>query len=283
MRYGVLSLLMLLSLTSVGSAGFREEFAREFLTKTWYGEQVEQDVCIECHASEAMKPAFQEIVDQWRESWHAENRISCADCHGGDPKDAALAMSPQRGFIGSPKFADVPDFCGKCHIGILKNYLDSGHGKALKAAKKAPNCVTCHGTHNIQKANIDIINEQRCAQCHSYGRAKMMKQALFVTEKKIGEVEESFRRLRLEGVYTAEDEKALFSTQAEFRTLFHTVDVSLVKERTDEFTRKLGAIEGKNQETFRELGFRKNFSVFLMLLFAGMGLITLLISKTPRE
>ena len=99
-----------------------------------------------------------------------------------------MAMSPERGFAGKPQYSQVPEFCGKCHIGILKNYLESGHGRALKADQSGPNCVTCHGSHAIQKANIDIIDEQRCSQCHTYERAKAMKQALFPTEKKIRDV-----------------------------------------------------------------------------------------------
>ncbi|MGO9614141.1 MAG: multiheme c-type cytochrome [Dissulfurispiraceae bacterium] len=283
MRNLFLLLMMLFALPSVANGGWREEFEQAFMTAPWAGEQIEGDVCIECHSSEQMKPEFLTVVEEWKKSWHSENNISCHDCHGGDSKDAAIAMSPQRGFIGTPKYLQVPEFCGKCHIGILKNYLDSGHGKALRASGKGPNCVTCHGSHNIQKANIDIINEQRCAKCHSYERARIMKQALFLTEKKIGELESSFRRLKQEGVFTEEGERTLFSTQAEFRTLFHTVDVSLVKERSNDFTRKLNLIEKEIQDTFLELRFRRNFSTFMMLLFAGMSVVILLLSKTPRD
>ncbi|MGD1074963.1 MAG: cytochrome C [Thermodesulfovibrionales bacterium] len=284
MRYVFLVLVVVLfTLPSITSGSYREEFEKEFLSEPWGGEQTEVDVCIECHSSDKMKPSFRNIVDEWNTSWHAQNKISCHDCHGGDPTDAAVAMSPQRGFLGAPKYDQVPEFCGKCHVGILKYYLESGHGKALKATGNGPNCVTCHGAHNIQKASIDIINEQRCTKCHSYERAKIMKQALFVTEEKISNLESSLKRLKAQGVFAEDEEKSLFSTEAEFRTLFHTVDVSLVKERTDDFTRKLNAVEKGIQETFLELDFRKNFSAFLMLLFAGMGIVIFLLSKTPRE
>ncbi len=213
--------------------------------------------------------------------------FSCHDCHGGDPKDASMSMSPQRGFVGAPKYRDVPEFCGKCHVGILKSYLESGHGKALKSTGKGPNCVTCHGSHKeeqyIQKASIDIINEGLCSRCHSYERAKMMKQALFLTEKKIGEIGTSLEELRREGIYAADDEKALFSTEAEFRTLFHSVDVSLVKDRTDEFTKRLNAIERSVKHIFSEVKFRRNFSSFLMLVFAGLAVLVAMLSATYKE
>ncbi len=283
MRRLFFSLLMLLTLPSLSAAGYKEDFEKGFLTKPWAGEQVEENLCVSCHSSDRMKPEFKAIVDAWQASWHARNKISCENCHGGDPKDAALSMSRQRGFAGTPRHNDVPDFCGKCHIGILSNFLESGHGKALKASRKAPNCVTCHGSHSIQKAGIDIINEQLCTKCHSYERARIMKQALFLTEKKIAQLEDKLAELKREGVFAGAEERSLFSTQAEFRTLFHTVDVNLVNGRTDEFTVKLGQIDKDIQSTFRDLGFRKNFSAFLMLAFAGMGIAIFLLSQSKED
>ncbi len=271
-------LTLALVLPSIAFAGYREEFEKGFLTKTWSGEQIEQNLCISCHASETMKPEYQPIVEAWQASWHAQNNISCQSCHGGDPKDPALSMSRQRGFLGVPTALAVPEFCGKCHIGILNNYLDSGHGKALKGSRKAPNCVTCHGSHNIQKASIGIINEQLCTKCHSYERAKVMKQALFLTEKRIGELDDRILELKRQGFFADADQKALFSTQAEFRTLFHTVDVNLVKEKTGEVSANLDRIDAHVKAAVRELGFRRNFSAFLLLMFGGMGIGIFLLS-----
>ncbi len=286
MRY-VVALLIVLALSGVTRAGYRETFEQEFLSKPWGGETAEVDVCIECHASEKMAPTLRDIPQKWQMSIHYLHNVSCHDCHGGDPMDPAMAMSPQRGFVGAPKYRDVPEFCGKCHVGILKNYLESGHGKALKSSGKGPNCVTCHGSHKeeqyIQKANIDIISERLCSKCHSYERAKIMKQALFLTEKKIGAIEKSLDELKLEGIYAADYEKALFSTEAEFRVLFHTVDVNLVKDRTDEFTRRLDAIEADVLNVFNQVKVRRNFSSFLMLLFSGLAIVTGLLSATYKD
>lgn len=289
MRNIILALTMFFLLPAAVHAGYKQDFENEFLTKTWAGVQVEENLCISCHASEQMKPEYRDITEAWQASWHAQNNISCEHCHGGDPRDAVLAMSPQRGFVGRPKYENVAEFCGKCHIGILANFRDSGHGKAggaspncmtaIKAGKKAPNCVTCHGSHNIQKASIDIINEQFCSQCHSYERAKIMKQALFLTEKRIEQLEKRLQELKREGIYPEADEKNLFSTQAEFRALFHTVDVNLVKNRTDEFTTKLDLIDKNVKATFQELRFRKNFSAILMLSFSCMGIVIFLMSR----
>jgi len=75
--------------------------------------------------------------------------------------------------------------------------------------------VVCHGSHNIQRANIEIINEQRCTKCHSYERAKVMKQALSRGEEG-GEIEDGIKALRRAGIYPAEQERALFNTEVEF-------------------------------------------------------------------
>jgi hypothetical protein len=283
MRYLIVSVLMMLfMLPSLGNAGYRQDFENEFLTKTWAGVQIEQNVCISCHASDKMKPEFREITEAWQASWHAQNNISCESCHGGDSKDATMAMSPERGFVGIPQPKNVPEFCGKCHIAIATNFLESDHGKALKAGRKAPNCVTCHGSHNIQKASISIISEQLCTRCHTYERAQIMKQALFMTENRIEELGKNIEELKREGIYPVNDERNLFSTQAEFRALFHTVDVKLVKDRTDEFTTRLDKIDNNLQATDRELKFRKNFSAFLMIAFAGMGIIVFLLNQTKE-
>jgi len=286
MRY-LLALFIVLVLASVVMAGYRETFEQEFLSKPWGGETAEADVCIGCHASEKMDPKVRDIPQKWEMSIHYLHNVSCHDCHGGDPMDPAMAMSPQRGFVGAPKYRDVPEFCGKCHVGILKNYLESGHGKALKSSGNGPNCGTCHGSHKeeqyIQKAHIDILNERLCSTCHSSARAKIMKPALFLTEKKIGEIYKSLDELRREGIYSADDEKALFSTEAEFRALFHTVDVNLVKDRTDEFTKRLDAIERDVQNTFNQVKVRRNFSAFLMLVFAGLAIVVGLLSATYKE
>jgi len=52
-----------------------------------------------------------------------------------------------------------------------------------------------------------------------------MKQALFLTEKKIAELSQGLLNLRKEGVYIDDERMNLFSIQAEFRALFHSVDV----------------------------------------------------------
>lgn len=284
MRYK-LALFVILIFTSMVFADYRELFEKEFVHKTWIGSRVvEEGVCIDCHTSKEMKDDYLIIPQEWKMSIHYENGVSCHDCHGGDPDDAAVSCgTPHSGFVGTPKYADVPEMCGKCHIGIHQIYNESGHGRAvIETGKKGPNCVTCHGEHGIQKAGIEIINSVRCSKCHSYERAKIMKQALFNTEKRIGKIERSINGLKARGILTGEEEKMLFRTHVEFRTLFHSIDVSLVKNRTEEFAAKLGVIEGIVKDIYSQLEFRRNFSAFLFLLFVCLG-ITLYVDYKRRD
>ncbi|HXY62590.1 MAG TPA: hypothetical protein VEJ22_06620, partial [Nitrospirota bacterium] len=66
MRYLIISALMLFMLPSWGTAGYKQEFESEFMTKTWAGVQVEENVCISCHASDRMKPEYREITEAWQ-------------------------------------------------------------------------------------------------------------------------------------------------------------------------------------------------------------------------
>ncbi len=279
MRY-LLTVICLFSLVSISDGAWTDFLQKEF-PKTPWGQRprVEQNVCIDCHASELMKEDYREIPAEWRKSWHYQNGVSCQDCHGGDPKDAARSMTPESGFIGVPKPKMVPEFCGKCHLGIKENYLESGHWKALKATGRGPNCVLCHHSHDIQKATINIINEKLCGVCHKYDQSKEMKAALMLTENKINEIDQGLKTLRAGLISTQDEGKALFQTQAEFRTLFHTVDVKMVQNRTEEFSKKLSTIAQWVQKGFQELKFRQDFSIFIMLIFIGLGITIFLLGR----
>jgi hypothetical protein len=193
---------------------------------------------------------------------------------------ASSEKPPQKGFVGVPKPKGVPQFCGKCHLGIMKSYLESDHGKALMATGRGPNCILCHGFHNIQKANIEIINENLCGLCHSYERAATIKAALLLTEQRINEIDRNLKTLKAGLIATGDEEKTLFATQAEYRTLFHTVDVNLVKDRTAEFTKKLAALSEQVQKGFQEMKFRQHFSIFIMLIFIGLGITIFLLGRS---
>lgn len=201
--------------------------------------QAEQIVCITCHG--AMPGKYGEPVKLWQGSIHAENGIACNACHGGDPTDAANAMKKERGFLGAPKYNDVPAFCGRCHVGVLKDYLDSGHGRAL--ATGGPNCVVCHGNHQIARASLELINEKSCSRCHSYERAKLIRAAMQETEGLIVALDARIVGYKQLGTDTDRLEKELFSQRNRFHSLFHNVDVTRVTAESAQIQAELKKLD----------------------------------------
>jgi len=285
MRYVIITVAVLSALVSTGSslASYRETFEKEFMLSPWAIAKGEISACIQCHTSDSMDPRIHQLVRDWRESWHARNNVSCHDCHGGAPEDASMSMSHTRGFKGSPDPSSVPEFCGTCHIAILDNYLKSGHGITMREGAEGPDCITCHGSHNIQQASMDIINEQLCSQCHTYERAKEMKQALFLVESKLNSIGNDLQRLKVLGIATEKQEKAYFRNHAEFRALFHSIDVDAIRAKSNDYMQKLGVIENDMAAFFQQLVFRRNFSAYLFLLFIGLSVVAFLLSKTYEK
>lgn len=195
-------------------------------------------VCLQCHGAQPGKGGAP--VKQWQGSIHAESGISCHDCHGGDPKDAANAMSPARGFLGAPQETAVPPFCGRCHVGILEDYLKSAHGRAL--GKGGPTCVTCHGDHGVKRATLELINNKSCSRCHPYKRAGEIKAAMRQTEGMIAAIEGRITRFKGEGVNTESREKRLFALRNHYHRLFHEIDTAKVKEESVRIQSELDTI-----------------------------------------
>ena len=202
-------------------------------------QQEPETVCIQCHGS--LPDKLGAPVSLWRTSIHAENAISCDSCHGGDPKDAAYAMSPARGFIGVPSEVDTPGFCGRCHPGVLKDYLSSAHGRAL--GNGGPTCVTCHGNHDIVKATLSLINEKSCTRCHSFERARIIRDAMQGTEASIQGIGERIGGFQATGVDTERLAKGLFAVRNSFHSLFHEVNVTRVKSESSRINAELAKLD----------------------------------------
>jgi hypothetical protein len=200
----------------------------------------EEIVCIQCHAK--LPGKLGEPVRLWQGSIHAQNGIACNSCHGGDPKDAANAMSPARGFLGAPKENDIPAFCGRCHAGVMKNYLASDHGWAL--GRGGPTCVTCHSNHLVVKASLDLINEKLCGTCHTFERAKQIKDAMSETEGLIVAIDTRITSFKRQGVDTDTLEKGLFAQRNRFHVLFHNVDAEEIRDESAGIITELRKLEG---------------------------------------
>src|SRR3990172_7338126 len=120
-----------------------------------------EDQCLSCHKEIASPQAQTFLKDV-----HYLAGLTCASCHGGDPNATEMeaAMSPESGFKGVPRRNQIPELCGKCHgsessplkdsfgLGdVLTEFEEGIHGRTLKESIDGPQCVSCHGVHNILK------------------------------------------------------------------------------------------------------------------------------------
>lgn len=236
--------------------------------------------CVQCHG--AQQGRLGAPVKQWQGSVHQQNGIACNNCHGGDPTLMSMeAMSPAKGFRGVPSPTQIPAFCGRCHIGVKDDYLQSAHGKAL--GKGGPQCVTCHGNHAVKRASLDLINEKDCSRCHSYGRAKELKQAMVQTDGMIAGLQADLQQLHRLGIDTKEMNGEVFSARNDFHRLFHTVKVEIVKEKTAAVQGRLDKVRKAVDELHRELAQRKMAGGVVLGLLVLAGVLLLLITRTYRE
>jgi len=144
------------------------------------------NTCYDCHA--AVNETQAKISSQWVDSVHGKNGVTCADCHGGDPRSDSMsvAMSIQAGFIGKPSKAISVGVCGSCHSDAARmaqyqlatdeyaKYATSVHGRLLATGDaRVAACIDCHGSHDIKKASdptaaVYPLNVPKlCASCHA--------------------------------------------------------------------------------------------------------------------
>jgi len=145
------------------------------------------DTCQECHKTQGGPSA--KLVEDFQNDVHALRGLSCADCHGGDPKDLEMtAMDPQKGFRGHIVRNEIPKLCASCHADAnymrrfnpniptdqYTKYLVSQHGKLNATGdQKVAVCTSCHGVHGIRSKDdslspVFLTNAPKtCAKCHA--------------------------------------------------------------------------------------------------------------------
>lgn len=188
-----------------------------------------ESACISCHSRLDEKLAAP--VKLWEKSYHHEMGNNCEGCHGGDPTDLAESMSPAKGFVGSPKPDRIPAFCGKCHVGVVENYKKSPHYASFQKGT-GPSCVTCHNSHDVQRASFDLINESLCSRCHSFENGKKMKKAFITAEMALQDTRSKLERLDHRGMPVKRLEEKLFALRNSLHQLTHTLDVSEIELKT---------------------------------------------------
>ncbi|MBI4081630.1 MAG: hypothetical protein HY423_03370 [Candidatus Lambdaproteobacteria bacterium] len=134
--------------------------------------------CVDCHSDAKFLVQNKKLYDYyqgWQLSVHRQEKVTCVDCHGGNPRlaDKTGAHSGKAMRAAEPEspisYQNVPKTCANCHEDVYKSYQQSAHFKNLKAKaedKQGPNCVTCHGSVNISVLNVGTVRTT-CEQCHN--------------------------------------------------------------------------------------------------------------------
>ena len=197
-------------------------------------------VCIQCHAMQSAQ--FSNPVKLWKTSIHAEHGIGCNACHGGDPVDSVQAMSPSSGFRGVPVPTAIPALCGGCHIGVTRHYMNSAHGRTL--GRGGPNCVTCHGSHDVKSATLDLISSRNCSKCHTFEKARLIRSAMLKRDTMLMAIEKKIRTLKSQGIETDQMEKRLFALRNRFHAMFHSLDIKLIIKESEHIQAELEKTSG---------------------------------------
>ncbi len=152
--------------------------------------------CIQCHGGEMFDEAGRAKVKTFPSDVHAQVKLSCHDCHGGNPdpklgQDMTAAMDPsfkENPFRAVPKRTAIPEFCGRCHssaefmkrfspamrVDQVTEYWTSKHGELLKKGDtNVATCIDCHSVHNIRRKSqpespvYPTHVAETCSRCHS--------------------------------------------------------------------------------------------------------------------
>ena len=204
---------------------------------------------------------------------------NCEGCHGGDAADMGRAMTKEAGFLGKPKLLEIPDFCGKCHIGVKENYSKSAHG--ISAAKTgAPNCVTCHGNHDIKKASLELINEKNCTRCHTYDRPQKIKQALAGTDKEMARLTAQIKDVKGSSIDTKRLEEKLFAARNAIHQVTHVLSVDRISAMKATTDKELSAVDESLKGIEKEIIKRKRIAIGVSLFCFFAAAVIILYRKT---
>ncbi|MCL7413611.1 MAG: hypothetical protein M8353_08360 [ANME-2 cluster archaeon] len=138
------------------------------------------DECLECHNAVKVMPG---LIQDWEESKHAQEGVTCRNCHEADASDPDALN--HNGFIISPLVS--PKDCSECHekqvqefqqslhslgaiyyeflfdnqkLPYLESQLEGGYiineGEEITHAATLRGCQSCHGTNMSGKSTNDF-------------------------------------------------------------------------------------------------------------------------------
>lgn len=214
----------------------------------------QQSSCIRCHSQQRFlvtHPRLYHYFLNWKDSIHAQEGVSCVDCHGGNPQanDMRHAHAGRtkghRSVMSAVNYKNIPATCAKCHSEVADSFRKSAHYRHLVAkgqARQGPNCVTCHGAMNTSVLNVNDV-KAACARCHNR-RTKNHPEIPGKAETILGEFLSVHRYTRY---------IAIKSKPEDLKATFQVVDKMVHDLDAEWHTFDLGAVEVKTQKLLRFL------------------------------
>jgi len=139
------------------------------------------ETCGTCHGNAALAAKYDipgGNYAKYKQSVHGAGLLKsgliisavCNDCHGTHD------ILPHTDPASRINYANIRTTCGSCHKGVLVEFNESVHGRALTSGAKLPNgqgpptCTVCHHSHEIIRITNDdwkLQNLEECGTCHA--------------------------------------------------------------------------------------------------------------------
>ena len=259
------------------------------------------NACVSCHRDLVGKLGA--VVQEWGQSIHFRNNVSCDGCHGGDPsvkrdqwaneeafknrshqqrsRELSLVNRPEEQFTSTIRGRSVSYFCGKCHAQIKEKHLGSPHGDLGN-----PTCLYCHGqgSHAITESKVEIIDLKphsqggRCAVCHRAATMETVSQVyhtLVNVEAQLQSASELYGRLETFG-YRNLAMKKMYGhsreTLSQLRQSFHSFNLWEINEAASTI-RTSAQLTQDTYDMIQALEVAKGRQAFI-----GIGAVTFLLS-----
>ncbi len=165
-KWYLLSLLLVLAaLTLAACSGSAQQTPESDVAPNAQGLTDQARECIDCHAEETYG-----IVSDWDSSRHAEEGVTCVDCHEVEA-DSPMALKNVEGHEDleiSVSLLVPPSTCAECHENEVAEFQASGHYRAalqVEAKDKMQTLMYVHeGREHPEYSGASA--ETGCYQCH---------------------------------------------------------------------------------------------------------------------
>lgn len=144
-------------------------------------------LCLACHEQDNLTievgSGQGQVLDKIDSQTFAESAHGgevCVSCHEAQARLPHEKIEPP---VASKPGAlvDVIAVCASCHQEAYEGYFHTAHGTVKNLGDtRAPDCVDCHGAHNVRSIEDWTYDErgEMCAQCHGGADATFARSAI---------------------------------------------------------------------------------------------------------